>query len=303
MKIAVTGATGFIGRHLVGELRERGHGLILMGRDMESLRSAFSDADPGVSLVETGYGRDLPGAVKDADAIVHLSGLRWRKDRQMRDYLANNVVPTENLYAAAAESGVRNIVFLSSIAVYNPGINALPFGEGEDCSPVTHYGVSKLMCEKIGAYYNHAFGLKIKSLRVGQVVGLEERGGFMLKDFMDKAGAGKALNVFGKGAGSRDYIYVLDVVSAIQKALEYPERVGVYNISLGKPVTHLQLAEAINVAFGNTGNLVMDPEKAEDPGRLLMANGRAKRELDWRPQWGLEEMFVDMARNLAGQKS
>ena len=296
MNIVITGATGFIGKYLVDELITQDQQLTLLGRDIERLRSNFSeDGHEGVSLVETKYDNDLPQILEGADAVIHLNGLRWLKDKMLRDYITNNVIPTENLYSASAKVGIKNIIFLSSIAVYNPRVNVSPLVEDVDCFPATHYGISKLLCEKIGSYYNSEFGMKIKNLRVGQVVGLGERQGFMLAEFTRRAAAKEALAVFGDGTGARDYIYVLDVVAAILLAIRHHEISGVYNISLGKPVTHLQLAKTINDAFGNSGNLEIFPDKPHDKVIQWMSFKRAWQELGWQPQWDLNEMFADLA--------
>ena len=296
MKITITGATGFIGKYLVEELLAQGNQLTLLGRDFERLRSNFGESEQnGISLVQTEYDNDLPRILEGAEAIVHLSGLRWLKDKVLQDYITNNVTPTEHLYSAAAKNGIKNVIFLSTIAVYNPRINPSPLLEDIDCYPPTHYGLSKLLCEKIGNYYTSEFGLKIKNLRVGQVIGLGERQGFMLAEFIRRAAAKEALAVFGDGTGARDYIYVFDVVSAILLALRHPESSGVYNISLGKPVTHLQLAETVNRAFDNPGNLDTFPDKPQDKSKQWMSCERAWKELGWQPRWDLDEMFADMA--------
>ena len=301
MNVVITGATGFIGRHLVDELFVHGNRLTFLGRNIEKLRSLFNKYDPDlVSLIETEYGNDLIPILEDVDAIIHLSGLRWLKDKTLRDYIENNVIPTENLYSTAAAAGINNIVFMSSIAVYNSRVNPLPFVESVDCSPPTHYGVSKLLCEKIGSYYNSEFGMKIKSLRVGQVVGSGEREGFMLSEFIKRAMSGETLTVFGDGSGARDYVYVADVISATALALGYADVSGVYNISLGKPITHLQLAETVNNAFDNSGNLMIASDKPQDKVQQWMSCELAWKEMGWQPQWDLEDMFANLANKLAG---
>ena len=301
MNVVITGATGFIGRYLVEELFVQGNRLTLLGRNIEKLRSLFNTYDPDlVSLVETEYDNDLGPILEGVDALVHLSGLRWLKDKMLGDYIENNVIPTENLFSASAASGINNIVFMSSIAVYNPRINFPPFVENVDCFPPTHYGVSKLLCEKIGSYYNSEFGMKIKSLRVGQVVGSGEREGFMLSEFVKRAMSRETLTVFGDGSGARDYVYVADVISAIVLALGHADMSGMYNISLGKPVTHLQLAETINHAFDNSGNLMIASEKPQDKNQQWMSCELAWKEMGWQPQWDLEDMLANLANKLAG---
>lgn len=295
MRIAITGASGFIGQYTVLELHAQGHQMVLLGRERRKLDSAFYSNHIPFQLVETDYVRDMDKTLRGIDALVHLAGMRHKKDGSMAEFITNNIVTTERLFHAAAQNKIRNIVFTSSIAVYNPWLNALPFSENQDCTPLTPYGISKLACEKMAYFYDQKFGTKIKCLRVGQVIGSEEREGFMVNTMIGQAIRRETIRVWGKGSGTRDYVYVKDVARAIHSALEHPELSGSFNISCGEPVSHLRLAEGINRALGNQGNLKMDPDKKEDVTPFFMSTQKTERELQWRPKWNLESMLADLA--------
>ncbi len=296
MKIAITGASGFIGQYTVLELSAKGHRMILLGRERRKLDSAFYSNHIPFQLIETDYGHTLEKNLKNTDVLIHLAGLRYQKERGMADYVTNNISITNRIFHAAVQSGIRNIVFASSIAVYNSRANALPFTEDQNCFPPTPYGISKLACEKIAYWYDLKFDTKIKSLRIGQVIGAEEREGFMVNTMIGQATRKETLTVWGKGSGTRDYVYVKDVAHAITLALEHPDQSGVYNISCGEPISHLRLAESINRAFGNKGNLKMDREKKEDADPFFSSPKKAERELEWKSGWNLESMLADMAK-------
>ena len=302
MRVAITGATGFIGRHIVRALHDRGDHLILLGRDIEKLQSTFSAQTGVFRLVQSDYVQGLDTALKGVEAVVHLAGLRYWKDRVMMDYIRSNVVNTDRLFSSAVAHGIDNIVFASTIAVYNPRFNSAPFSEDQCCSPQTHYGVSKLVCEKIAFYDNSRFGTKIKSLRIGQVVGQGEREGFMLSAMIRQARSKQPIEVWGEGVGTRDYVYIKDVVQAILDALDHPYTAGLFNISRGEAVTHLQLAETINQAFGNVGNVTFAADKLEDTSCVFASCERAECELGWRANWDLAEMFADLANVLERQE-
>jgi len=68
-------------------------------------------------------------------------------------------------------------------------------------------------------------------------------------------------------------------------------------------VTPLRVAEAIHRAFGKSGNLTVDSDKAGDKSRQWMSWERAKRELDWRPRWDLDAMFAGLASRLVNEDS
>jgi len=199
MRIAITGATGFIGRHLVKELVPKGNQLVLLGRDIEKLHSIFNPEAWPMRVIKTDYEQGLEKALEGVEAVVHLAALRVGKDKVLMDYMTSNVVTTDKLLSAAVSGGVKNIIFASSGAVYNPRHNSLPFTEDQDCFPITHYGLSKLICEKLASNYNSNYGMKIKCLRIGQVVGLGDRDGFMLTTMMKRAAAKQTIEVWGKG--------------------------------------------------------------------------------------------------------
>ena len=294
-KVAVTGATGFIGRQLVCTLSANGYEVVLFGRDYSRLKQLLNKEDESFTVVVTDYGQGLVKQLKGIKAIVHLAGMRYQKGNTLEDYLQHNLSLTQRLFSAASVNGIRDIIFASTRSVYNPKINKLPFKEDEDCTPTTAYGVSKFVCEKIANYYNQEFKLRIKCLRIGQVVDTYAHCEYMLGTMLKRAANRETIEVWGEGRGARDYVYIKDVTRAILKALERSKVRGVFNIGSGEAVTHLQLAETINDAFGNSGNFVFVPEKYEDTQCYLMSTERTNYELDWKAEWTLKDMFLDLA--------
>ncbi len=303
MRVAITGAGGQIGRALSRHLATRGFSQTLVGRSLTRLLDAVPpEADgtraPLVRLVQTDY-RDATGLTKGlhgAGAVVHLAAAPHHPDWSPADYERENERATEVCFAAAAELGIKNIVFASSRSVYDPDVNDVPFTEGQECHPTTAYGQSKLRCEATAARYVREHGLCIKALRLGQVLGPRAREGSMLQTFMDQANAGLPLPVWGTGSGARDYVHVQDVARAIELALSRPEVRGVFNISSGTPTTHLQFAEAVNRVLrpeSGEDNLARLREHEADESVQMMDCTRARHELGWSPQHDLDTMIAD----------
>lgn len=302
-KVAVTGATGSIGRQLVYTLSAHGYELILFGRDYHRLEHLNNKKSHSFTIVKTDYGEKLVQQLKGMHAIIHLAGnAGYHRDKTLSDFLQGNVSVTQMLFSAAAINGIRNIVFASTRSVYDPKVNKLPFNEYEDCSPTTAYGVSKLACEKIALYYNAAFDMRIKCLRIAQVVDVHPRPGFMLETMLKRAIKGQTIEVWGEGKGTREYLYIKDLTCAITKTLEHLEARGIFNIGSGKPVTNLQLAETINEAFGNSGNHIFVPEKSEDTNSYVMSTEHTASELGWTTKWSFKDMFHDLAIELKRNK-
>jgi len=292
MKIAITGATGFVGKYVVDFYQHEE--LTLFGRSIDRLRKCFSELEAAgrAHLVETDYSMSsLKQSFQDFDAIIHLSSLRIQKNNLgFREY-AENIYSTENLINVAIEHNISNFIFASSHSVYT-GIKDTSFlSEEQRCSPGNFYGVSKLACEHIA----NLSALNVKSLRLAQVVGLGEREGYMLSTFLNQAIAHKPITLYGQGCGRREYVYVRDVVSAIDCAIKKPEVKGVFNIGSGVTTSHRELAETINkIIAGGHAEILVDAGKSEDTATHLMDNHKAKEILGWEARFDLEEMYQDI---------
>lgn len=112
MIVAVVGATGFVGRHLVADLVERGHGVIAVSRDGRRLPEWGEAVQPRAADVT---GHDLEAAVIGADSVVHLAAIP--RETRGRSFDAVNARGTRNAVAAAESAGIRRFVHLSVLGV------------------------------------------------------------------------------------------------------------------------------------------------------------------------------------------
>jgi nucleoside-diphosphate-sugar epimerase len=145
MNILVTGATGFIGRHLVGALSKT--------YSVRCLARKSSDITPLKDLnVEVAYGdlllkESLGPALDGIDLVYHLAGEVY--SRKKSDYYKGNVLATQNLLEACKEKGIKRIIFLSSVGVYKPTTKETLLTEESECEPLTIYGKTKLEAERL----------------------------------------------------------------------------------------------------------------------------------------------------------
>jgi UDP-glucose 4-epimerase len=301
MKALVTGGAGFIGSNLADALLARGNEVIVVddlstGR-RENLDGALA---AGATLVEADIRdraalEDLAAAEKP-EVVFHLAAqIDVRKSIADPAFDASiNVGGTANVLEAARVAGSRRIVFSSTGgAIYGEGEGQqLPLAEDAPLAPEAPYGQSKFAGEGYLALYERLYDLSTIPLRLGNVYGprqdpLGEAG--VIAIFCGKLRAGERPTVFGDGKQTRDYIYVGDVVSAMLAAAE-SETTGPVNIGTGVETDVLELVGQLG-ALGGSENFEPElaPPRTGEVQRISIDPARAKHELDWAPQMGLED--------------
>lgn len=295
MKIAVTGATGFVGKWLLKDFSDK-HEFIIIGR--KELGTYVNIDNNKYSYVCTDYTiPSLANAFKGIDAVIHLAAQRPSINYKSEgfDVSIENIKMSISVIEACLINNIKNIVMASSISVYSSE-NPLPWREDMNVQPLGYYGIGKVTVENLSNFYNSKDKLNIKNLRIGRIVGTGEREGFMLTNFINQANRKETLKLYGKGIGRREYIYVRDVANALVSAVEAENSRGIYNIGTGVNTTHKDLAEIINKVFDNEGNLELLEDKPEDTMEFLMNCEKAKNELNWKASWTLEEALQDMKK-------
>jgi len=146
-RVLVTGASGFVGSHLVDQLVERGTRVRCLVRQSSKLR--YLDH----KNIELAYGAlddstDWDEALADVDTIYHVAGTTFA--RRPSDYFATNHKGTETILAAALKRRVqiKRFVYVSSLAAVGPGVDGRPVNEDASPAPITPYGRSKLAAEE-----------------------------------------------------------------------------------------------------------------------------------------------------------
>ena len=278
MKIAVVGGNGFIGREFLEYSSDRGHDPVAIGSD----HNAFSEDGA----------KEIKDILGNCDAMAFLAAKRSGTTFSITDYIYN-VTLAEQYFQFAEELHISNVVVTSSMSVYS-SID-IPWKENDFQAPLSLYGASKQAIDALALWYNENKVLRIKSLRLAQVIGMGERKGYLLNTLIDNAAGGKRQIIYGKGAGRRQYIYVKDVCCAILHCLEKePETVGVFNIGMKDNISIMDLAETVNEAFGNSAGIEKLEDNPEDIREYLMNIGKAEKELHWKPAYDLKAAFAEI---------
>jgi len=254
-KVLVTGGAGFIGSHLVERLLQDGHEVIVADDFSYGSRAHLAGC-PGVRVLTTDV-LDLPAHAAElagVEVIFHLAALISSQDslREPRRYFDTNVTGTLRVIETAAAVGARRIVLASSSTVY--GNSAEPV-KREDMlpQPITVYALSKLASEHLLALYAPIHGFSHVSLRLFNVYGPRQSPDHPYANVTCKlahsVSHSRAIDVYGDGDQSRDFVYVDDVVGAFLAVALRSERT-VYNVGSGASHSINELVAAVQRVSG-----------------------------------------------------
>jgi len=242
----VTGATGFVGPHLVAELLARGYrvrALALPTEDTTQIEQEHVTIYRGdVRKPET-----LIAPFRGVDTVFNLAAAHglWRAKQEYYDV---NVAGAENVCRVALAAGVRRLVHISSWSVYGMGLNG-PVREDFPLKPVLDiYAISKADGDRIVQRYIAEDGLPAAIIRPGTMFGPGDRVNF--GRMADRLRAGKAI-IIGSGRNALPFVYVSDAVQGMMLAGFEGAAVGqAYNISNDHPLTQEQMWHALADEIG-----------------------------------------------------
>lgn len=223
MKILITGSAGFVGSHLVKKLSEK-HEIVKY------------DLVDGQDILD---GKLLLEKLHNVDLVIHLAAFisaieSWEKPAE---YMRNNTLGTLSVVDCAIKSGVKKMIFFSSAAV--------------KAKPLTPYAVSKINAENILELYKNK--INIITVRPENIYGSgqKEAYGYVIHNFIKAVKNGTKINIYGDGNQSRDFIYIDDVVDAIERIAGMEIESGtVLSLGTGKEIQIIDLAEKVMEVLG-----------------------------------------------------
>lgn len=239
MRLAVTGATGFLGSWVVSQALLQGHQVVAMGRD-EAKGQRLADMGATFVAVALEDAEGLRQAFEEADAVIHSAALSspWGTEAAFEQA---NVVGTQNVAQAVLAAGVRRLVFVSSASVYAQRQERLGWKETDVLPPpINRYAASKQRAERLLAKTFPADRLVV--LRPRAIFGRGDTAIWpRLRDVAHKT-AGR-LPLFQDGQGLMDMLYVEDAASACLAAIR--GRPGTYSLTQGEPRPIREVLEAV----------------------------------------------------------
>ncbi|AIE81884.1 UDP-glucose 4-epimerase [Bacillus cereus] len=326
MAILITGGAGYIGSHTCIELLNNNYKIIVVDNLSNSSIESLNRVKEITGKQFEFYKEDVLNREKmneiflenNIEAVMHFAGFKAVGESTIipLTYYYNNIISTIVLCDVMQKHNVKNFIFSSSATVY--GIpKTSPITEEFPLSVTNPYGQTKLMIEQIMRdvakaddewsiallrYFN-PFGAH-QSGRIG-----EDPNGIPnnLMPYVTQVAVGKLkeLNIFGNdyptkdGTGVRDYIHVVDLAKGHVKALEKvlkTKGIEAYNLGTGKGYSVLEMVKAFEKVSGKKIPYKVIGRRPGDVAICFADVSKAKRELGWEAEYGLEEMCVDSWR-------
>lgn len=312
MKILVSGATGFVGLHLVRGLAEAGHAVIgvdLRAPSVEALRY-LGPLAPRVRLAQADIA--VPGSAAAAagetlDAMVHAAVVTSTPEVDAADpdrVVTANVLGTAEMLRAATSCGVRRFVYISSSGVYGQTDPRVPIGETHPLQLDTLYTMTKFASERLVAAARS--GMVTATVRIAAPYGpMEHPTGARtvmspIYTLVHAAAAGRSVTL-SQSDHARDWTHADDIASGIRLLLEVPSLpYDCYNLSSGQVASLAQVSDVLaelapGFSWSEQAEGLADVVGARTGARGPLDMGRLS-ELGFTPRWSLRDGLRDTLR-------
>ena len=278
-KILITGAGGFIGRHLVKKVKTLGHETIEVTRQ-------YGD------ITEKGTWEKLPSA----EVVIHLAAKSFVPDSwtDIAGFVQCNVSGTIEALNYCKLQGAH-LIYLSSYLYGNPQF--LPIPETAELTVNNPYALTKKMAEEMCQFYSESFGVAVTILRPFNVYGLGQSPQFLIPSLINQAISQPEIRVKDLDP-RRDYLYVNDLIQAIIQSIDYKEKFDIFNIGSGNSYSVRELIKIIQNHAKTDLPVVSDSERRRNEIMDTVADiSKAQKKLFWKPLWSLSEGIQDVLTN------
>lgn len=291
----ILGAGGFLGTNLCRRLVADGYAVRGFGRSR-----LFPEAMEGIDWHQ-GDLRDtaaLAGILEASDIVFHLAHASTPQSANLdaAEDLRRDVIPSLALLDLARRSGVSRVVFVSSGGTIYGVPEQVPTPESAPTEPITAYGIAKLAIEKYLALYERLHGLDYRVLRVTNPFGpyqTAHKSQGIVAALVGRAFRGERMEIWGDGSAVRDFIYVDDVVDALEAAATDRSDARIFNIGTGQGRSLRDVIHAVERQLGRELAIDWRAGRASDVPVSIVSIERAREKLGWAPKWSFEAALAE----------
>lgn len=314
--VLVTGGAGYIGSHAVKALQVAGYDVLVLDNLVYGHREIVEEVLQAQLIKGDISDRALLDRLFEShhiDAVMHFAAYMFVGESVTNPakYYRNNVAGTLTLLEAMVAAGVKKLVFSSTCATYGPP-QQIPLTEDHPQSPISPYGMTKLMVEKILADFDRAYGLKSVCFRYFNAAGADPAGKqgedhnpethLIPLVLLTALGKRDSISIFGTdyptpdGTCVRDYIHVSDLAQAHVLGVKYLLEQGqsdAFNLGNGNGFSVKQVIEAAKQVTERDFKVELRDRRPGDPAVLVGSSDKARTKLGWQPQYAaLEDMIA-----------
>lgn len=290
-KILITGGTGFIGSHVAEAFLQKGYKVIILDKVVKNTKNSSKNfSSYKINLNNVKSIKKIIETEKPHVISHHASNLVGVKQSILSPQTAfRDIVMTSNLFEAAKNTTVKQIIFSSSANIYDKK-SSIPITELSPLGPLSPYGITKLAIENYCEYLKRMWNMRFTIFRYFNVYGPRQR---VTKDagiiplLINKSLKNQEVIINGTGEQTRDFSYVKDIAQANVLAAEKNIE-GIFNVGTMQEVSLNQLIILIEEIMGK--KIKKSYQKNFDEiDRSLADNSRVKKYLKWYPKTSLKQ--------------
>ena len=306
-KILITGGAGYVGLHITDLLLR--NGFLVKVFDTSINKNYFKTKRPNLELIEgniLNYDQ-LRNSMKNINTVIHLAAKKSVKESSEipNEYFLNNLTGTINVISAMKDENVKRILFSSTASVYAETENDYIY-ESDLRTPKSIYGLTKFLAENfiinecIKLDFTYAIFRYFNVGGSADPIMADQSNDNLLPKIFKAIKLKNPISVYGTdyrtrdGTCIRDYVHVSDVAAAHLSALYALTKKNdsfIYNIGSGTGCSVLEIISAIGNVIGTDVDYIKAPRRNGDPARLVASNSKIYRELNWEPQFTINQII------------